>query len=137
MSDRGSAPHPVGDSPEDADVRAVIEAELELLRPATATDRARIEQLLAPDFREVGASGRLWDRTAMVEAMVAGPSARSVRASDIEGRRVGADLVLVTCVSISGHRRAHRTSLWRRYGRRWRIVHHQGTFIPEREHDPG
>src|SRR5699024_5910084 len=40
----------------------VRELERELQSPATRADEHRLRQLLAPDFLEVGASGRQWDR---------------------------------------------------------------------------
>lgn len=39
----------------------VAELERELQSPACRADEARLRQLLAPDFVEIGASGRRWD----------------------------------------------------------------------------
>jgi len=41
-------------------------------------------------------------------------------------------VVLLRWDSDSGGRRARRTSLWRRDPQGWRLVHHQGTLLPER-----
>lgn len=40
----------------------VLELERELQSPTARADEGRLRQLLAPDFVEVGASGREWDR---------------------------------------------------------------------------
>ena len=52
-------------------VRLVIERELALLSPAARGSAATVEELLDPEFREVGVSGRLWCRDEIVAALVA------------------------------------------------------------------
>lgn len=46
----------------DGELDAVIEASRELLGPVVRSDRAAVEALLHPDFTEIGASGRFWQR---------------------------------------------------------------------------
>lgn len=103
-----------------------IEAELTLLQPAVRSDVDAVDALLAPDFTEIGRSGRVWDRAGML-ASIAGfeSSTVAVDASEVSGRRVGDDLVLVT-YSTPG---ALRSSLWRRSDGRWRVVFHQATPV--------
>ena len=52
---------------------AGIDQQLErlLLRPDIRADRERVEVLLHRDFQEFGASGRVWDREKIVDALVA------------------------------------------------------------------
>jgi hypothetical protein len=59
---------------DDTDVAAVVRRELELLEPAIRADASAVRERLHPDFREIGASGRLWDASTM---------ARTRRASTI------------------------------------------------------
>jgi hypothetical protein len=49
---------------------------------------------------------------------------------EVNGRAVGTDLVLVTYLSDPAGRAARRSSLWRRAGGSWRLLHHQGTLLP-------
>ena len=53
----------------DNGVLAVIELELSLLSPDVRSSPAQVEKLLEPDFREIGASGRLWTRSQVVLAL--------------------------------------------------------------------
>jgi hypothetical protein len=48
----------------DTDIAAVLRLERELQSAECRRDRARVSALLAEDFSEVGASGRIWDRPA-------------------------------------------------------------------------
>lgn len=46
------------------------------------------------------------------------------------GRRLAADVVMLTFETDHQGRRARRVSLWRRSGGRWRLLYHQGTLVP-------
>jgi ribonuclease HI len=100
----------------------VIALELRLLQPDTRADRRALECLLHPDFREIGASGRLWDRNATIAALAAEPGERHV-AHAVEAHRIAADAVLVTYATES----SRRSSLWVRDDDRWQVRFHQGT----------
>jgi hypothetical protein len=116
----------------EADVGAVVALELELLTPAARRSRPRLEELLDPDFAEIGASGRLWSRAAMITALteVEDDVRDPVPVLEVTGRLVGPGLVLVTYLSDPAGRAARRSSLWRRSGASWRLLHHQGTLLP-------
>jgi hypothetical protein len=53
--------------------------------------------LLDPDFREIGASGRLWTRTEMISALAGDCSdgEGAIEVTDIEGMVVGPDSLLL------------------------------------------
>ena len=108
----------------------VIARERESLRPEVRASAAALDRLLDPDFREIGASGRLWTRAAAIEAVPTWEQTAPILDEDMEGRRLAGDLVLLTYVSDSDGRRARRSSLWRRSGGSWRMVFHQGTLLP-------
>src|SRR3954451_1932975 len=69
----------------------VVALELRLLDPAVRADREAVERLLHPEFREIGASGRLWDRDSMTAAL-AQDLGTGARASEIDARFVAEDL---------------------------------------------
>ncbi|WP_370626547.1 DUF4440 domain-containing protein [Streptomyces sp. NBRC 110035] len=50
---------------------AAVEAELKLLDPEVRRSPERVGELLHPEFVEIGASGRVWDRDAII-ALLAG-----------------------------------------------------------------
>ena len=88
--------------------------------------------LLADDFEEVGASGRVWDRASALELVASESGADEIVVRDLTGRLLADGLVLLRWDSDRGGRRARRTSLWRRDPQGWRQVHHQGTPLPAR-----
>jgi ribonuclease HI len=104
----------------------VVALELRLLDPAVRADRGEVERLLHPEFREIGASGRLWDRESMVAALAEDPGTGAT-ASEMVAREVGDGVVLVTYVAESAAGRSRRSSVWVRGEDGWRVLFHQGT----------
>jgi len=60
--------------PADAELAAVERLELSLLDSEVRADRARVEALLADDATEVGASGTVWDRASLLDALSRDPA---------------------------------------------------------------
>jgi hypothetical protein len=109
-------------------VELVIARERALLSAEVRRNPAALDELLDPEFREVGASGRLWTRTAMRAALADPEDGESpVQATDMHGQLLRPDLVLLTYLSDRAGRRARRSSLWRHSDARWRLLYHQGT----------
>ncbi|HEU5472266.1 MAG TPA: DUF4440 domain-containing protein [Actinophytocola sp.] len=115
----------------DDDVESVISSELRLLRPEVRRSAAQVERLLHPDFFEFGASGRRWDRTAMVAAIGRELTDGDLpTVSEMHGVRLDDSVVLVTYVTDRPDRRARRSSIWRRVDDgTWRLYFHQGTVL--------
>jgi hypothetical protein len=114
----------------DADVAEVLQLERELQTPDCRRDRARVSALLAEDFIEVGASGRVWDRPSALELLDAeSGDAAGIEVHDLTGRVIGDGFIIARWDSVRGGRRARRTSLWRREPTGWRLMHHQGTLL--------
>ncbi len=117
----------------------VIERELALLSPGVRRSIVLVDDLLDPEFREIGISGRLWTRPEAIQALAAEPNdeSRAVEVTDMEGTVLGANLVLLTYVSSRGGRSARRSSLWRCCDGNWRLVLHQGTPVQVVPSPPG
>lgn len=113
----------------DPDVDEVIAKERSLLRPDTRANAAAVASLLHDDFREFGASGRVWDRNSAAKALAAEPGDGS-EAHDLEAVRLADDVVLLTYVLRTPARPTLRSSLWVRDQGTWRILFHQGTPSP-------
>ena len=107
--------------------------EVELHHPGVRCSRSRLEQLLHPDFHEVGRSGRPYDRETVV-AYLAALDVQPVVASD------GFALVeLGPQVALLTYRSAHvepdqrlvnhtlRSSVWVQSSLGWQLRYHQGT----------
>jgi hypothetical protein len=126
------------------DIQQFIDLELFLLTPQARLSPATLEELLDPDFREIGASGRRWTRAETISTLSAELSGElsadlsaessaetaddgPIEATDFEMTAVASGVVLVTFQTVGRGRRSLRSSLWRRSRGRWRVLHHQGT----------
>jgi ribonuclease HI len=112
---------------EETGPEALVEAlERELLRADVRADIGRTGVLLHPDFTEIGTSGRIWTRDAMMMALEenpGGPTELEVLGAD----RISTGAVLLTYRSQGRAGGALRSSLWVLDGAQWRLRFHQGT----------
>ena len=114
----------------DADLADVMALERELQTATARADPGRLRELLAPDFEEIGASGRLWDAASTLEMLASeDDDTPDIEVRELTGRVIADDMVILRWQSVRGERSAHRTSLWQRRPEGWRLVHHQGTPI--------
>ena len=111
---------------EETDEEVVVRLERELIEPAVRGDSARVAELLHPDFEEIGRSGRLWGRDAILQAL-ADEDEPAAEISVLGTQRIGADTILLTARTVDARGGSLRSSLWLRSGGRWRLRFHQGT----------
>ncbi|WP_427016475.1 RNase H family protein [Pseudarthrobacter sp. P1] len=107
-------------------VDAVVALERELLTPSVRADVSRVAVLLHPDFEEIGASGRMWTRDAVLASMDQGAAkapSMDVLAVDL----LDPATALLTYRSTDHRGTALRSSLWRLLEGQWRLRFHQGT----------
>jgi hypothetical protein len=117
-------------------VETLRRLEEELLRPEVRRSRAALEARLAPDFFEIGASGRTYNREAIVGALAADETATEpIKVEGFAVRMLAPGVALATYRSVRdevGGRGSSATTLrsstWRldRDGA-WRMTFHQGT----------
>jgi hypothetical protein len=110
-----------------AELRALEDS---ILDPAVRSDPARLRALLAPDFTEFGAAGRVFDRDGIVAALAAENARPARRARGFKVRPLGPDAALTTWrVQRDDGTETLRASVWQRQADgAWRIVFHQGTL---------
>jgi hypothetical protein len=95
-------------------------------------DRARVAALLADDFQESGASGRVWTREQVLDLLGKEGFQRPVM-ENFECRQISAGVALIgyLCVRTdpkTGERSATlRSSLWTEESGEWKMRFHQGT----------
>ncbi|MFE7516351.1 DUF4440 domain-containing protein [Streptomyces sp. NPDC057540] len=117
-------------------VAEAIARELRLMSPAVRSS-ALAEQLLDPEFVEVGASGRRWDRQSMLSALATMEGAADdgpvYVPSEITGTELAPGIVHLTFETVLDGRRARRSSIWRKTDEEsgWRMYYHQGTPVPD------
>ena len=116
-----------GTAPAALEPEAIVEAlERELLGPDVRGDIGRTGVLLHPDFMEIGSSGRVWTRDAMMMALEEDPGERT-ELEVLGADRIGTSAVLLTYRSYSRSGTTLRSSLWVLDDGRWRLRFHQGT----------
>ncbi|MDN3921372.1 nuclear transport factor 2 family protein [Roseateles violae] len=111
--------------------------EVELHHPGVRCSAERLEQLLHPDFHEVGRSGRRYERTTIVRFLAAQTAHPEVEPGEFAVALLGGSCALLTYRS--AHRQAdgslghhtHRASIWIRGSAGWQLRYHQGTPAAE------
>ena len=107
------------------DEERVIALERDLLRDDVRADPAAVAALLHPQWREVGRSGRLWDREEILARIA--PLTESITLDVISVSRIADDVVLLVWRASTDQRITVRSSVWVRDGADWRQRFHQGT----------
>jgi hypothetical protein len=125
----------MSESPSAPDLERVVQLERELQTSACRADTVRLRELLAPDFLEIGTSGRRWDLEStlgLLDEEVADDSG-VIEMTAVEVRALGPGVAQVFWDSQRAGRRARRASIWCERDGSWQQVFHQGTLLP----DPG
>ncbi|RKE84672.1 DUF4440 domain-containing protein [Rhizobium sp. AG855] len=114
-----------------AEIRSLEES---LHRAETRGSRAALETLLAEGFVEIGASGSVYDRTAIIQLLLAEEAGglSQFRSANYVLRPISGDAVLLTyeterLFADGSARSALRSSIWKHDGTAWRMFFHQGT----------
>ncbi|WP_420174656.1 RNase H family protein [Luteococcus sp. OSA5] len=114
------------DDPEPGtDVDDVIALEESLLLDSVRSDKQRVENLLHPEYTEIGASGKLWSRARMLATIE--PLTNRTTLEVIGTDRLADDVVLLRWRSRSRGAIAVRSSIWVRTPKGWQLRFHQGT----------
>ena len=104
-------------------------------RPEFGATRADFDNMMAPDFWEVGASGRRYSREyalAELERRVSeGTINDQLEATDFLCRRLAGEVYLLTYTLFQGERKTRRATIWQRTDAGWKIVFHQGTIVQD------
>ena len=104
--------------------------ERELLEPATRSDEARVRELLADNFLEVGASGHAFGK-AEVLSWLPSESGESFSVTSMQAATLGEGVILVTYAVEKSYQgvitRTLRSSLWLKSSGGWQMRYHQGT----------
>jgi hypothetical protein len=105
-------------------------AEEALLSPAVRKDARRLAELLAPEFTEIGQSGRRWSRSETITGLVAEiETVTEVSLTEREALLIGRQIVLLSYRLQFGARVSRRSSVWRR-DETLVCLFHQGTPVP-------
>ena len=119
-----------------AHLRSVLE-ELKALEPhfhtaSVGTTPDQLNEMMAPEFWEVGASGRRYSRTAVLSVLQQrrhDPTEESWITKDYQILEIAAGNYLLTYTLEQAGRVTRRATLWRRSSSGWKAVYHQGTLV--------
>ncbi|UYQ76472.1 GNAT family N-acetyltransferase [Glutamicibacter sp. JL.03c] len=111
--------------------RDVVDLERQLLDPSLRHDGAWLEGILHEQFYEIGASGRIFDRSEAINLLtVEDTDAPALHVVDPSAVRLAEDLVQLRWAT-DGTRPALRSSIWIRDAGRWQMLFHQGTLMAQ------
>jgi hypothetical protein len=103
--------------------------------PKFGTTQVDFESATAPDYWEVGASGRRYSRDSILRTLEQNPPVAAASAgwqsSDYGLRRLGSDTYLFTYTLRQAERLTRRATIWQGSGEAWRILYHQGTIVSD------
>jgi hypothetical protein len=108
--------------------------------PEFGSNTAEFERSTAPDYWEVGASGRRYSRDFILNELTKSvpfvdAAAAGWQTSEFGLRRLGPDTYLLTYTLDQAGRRTRRSTIWQNVENGWRILYHQGTIISVEEDD--
>ena len=100
-------------------------------RPEFGTSIEDFDAMLDPKFWEVGASGRIYSRSYVLESLSREPPADDAdwRVEDCGCRVLGPDCYLFTYRLHQDQRVSRRSTIWRWDKGQWKILYHQGTLV--------
>jgi hypothetical protein len=102
-------------------------------RAEFGTTRADFEEMTAADFWEIGASGRIYSRQFVLDALeqrFSAPHEDVWETSSFACRRLAQDVYLLTYTLLQNHsRRTRRSTIWQKTPEGWKALYHQGTIV--------
>lgn len=96
------------------------------------------ERAVAPDYWEVGATGRRYSREFILQTFQAIPpvaNGEEWECRDFGLLQLGPDTYLLTYTLNQWERLTRRATIWQRTSEGWRILYHQGTAVSHNEDD--
>ena len=104
--------------------RMLLDLEQRLARIGRKISADEVRSLIADDFVEFGASGKVWSKAEIVSALPEWPASER-KLESFSVRELSASVCLVTYRIGS----SLRSSIWRRAAEGWQMIFHQGTGV--------
>jgi hypothetical protein len=90
------------------------------------------ERLVAPDFWEIGASGKIYTRDfalSILKNRASTPDPSTWLTSDYQITQAGQDVFLLTYTLQQPNRITRRLTVWQQSSNSWQAIYHQGTVV--------
>ncbi len=108
--------------------------EKSLHKPGFRKNPVKLNKIIADEFIEIGKSGKIWNKTAIIDALK-NEISTEITMTDFVLSVLSENLVLViyTAHQItkdgSSESNSMRSSIWKLFGNDWKMIFHQGTLI--------
>lgn len=118
-------------------LETLITLERELHCATANTGLTRVSELIHPDFREYGRSGREYDFAAIAEHLLTQTREVAIHAQNFAVQQLAPSLALLTYQTADQHdngefdRYTLRSSIWQHNAQTWQMIFHQGTATAE------
>jgi hypothetical protein len=92
------------------------------------------ERLVAPDFWEIGASGKIYTRDfalCVLKNRTSTPDPSTWLTTDYQVTQAGQDVYLLTYTLHQPNRITRRLTVWQQTNNRWLAIYHQGTVVSD------
>jgi hypothetical protein len=111
----------------------LIDLEKSLHRGSIRRSREKLNELLRDDFIEIGASGKIYNKDQIIEALL-NETPFTINASDFELRLFSEDIAQLkyktqNIVDTNLLPTTLRSSIWKKEGTVWKMLFHQGTLV--------
>ncbi|WP_335871733.1 nuclear transport factor 2 family protein [Bacillus sp. 2205SS5-2] len=105
--------------------------EEKLLQPEVRSSQLELQKLLAPNFFEIGSSGKVLYQNEPISK--AGIPTVDMSLSEFTIHPMSEEIVLATykVYNATKHQHTLRSSLWKKVQNQWKMVFHQGTIAQE------
>lgn len=119
------------------DISELIKAlELELLQPEVRKSKERLNELIADNFLEIGASGKNYNKQDILNKLPQQTETK-LALQDFNTIEISADTILATyqvekeSEGIKEKTISSRSSIWQNKDGEWKIIFHQGTLLKD------
>ena len=111
-------------------IKEVIDLEIYSLSPKVRSSKEELEKLFSEDFIEFGASGKVYTKLDVVNALPE-KKENSFEVENIKAKALGVDVVQITYLlhNKTENKYSLRSSIWEWSLDGWRMIFHQGTNI--------
>ncbi|MYL18590.1 DUF4440 domain-containing protein [Halobacillus litoralis] len=110
----------------------LYQQETELLTSGVRSSREELDRRLADDFQEISSTGSVFGKDHVLERLPREED-RGLTCEQFQVQLLAEDAALTTFllhIKETG-KTSWRSSIWKKYGDTWKMVHHQGTPTPK------
>jgi len=97
------------------------------LDSSVRTSAQKLNLLLADDFMEIRSSGKFYNKTAVMAALLNEASTPYSSLENFKTQEIASNVILAIYeIKLNGHNTL-RSSIWKKFGNNWHMLFHQAT----------